>query len=92
MSFGSMSGANSSLKNNRDSRRAKKDGFKANNRDVSNSNGSKTELEFKKISEEELERVKENIRKKIKREKTITISLTVFFTALFFLGLYIYLK
>lgn len=89
-----MSSANSSLKNNRDLRRSKKDGFKANNKDVSNGSGKKTMLNFKEVSEEELEIIKLNIRKKAKRDRIQLISITAIISVIILFGIYklIFLK
>lgn len=88
MSFGSMSSANNSLKNNRALRSSKNDGFKSNNRDVSKGSGKKTMLKFKEVSEEELEKIKLKIRKKASRDRVQLISIAVALTVIVLFGMY----
>ena len=81
-----MASAISTLKNNRALRASTKEGFKSNNRDVSNGSGKKTVLKFKEVSEEELEKI--NIRKKVKKDRIQLWTISIVLTVISLFGIY----
>ena len=92
MSFGgSVAGMLTALKDNKSLLgKAKKNGFKANNRIGIYSGKKGKKLEFKEVSEEELEIIKLKIRKKILKDKRIN-NLILTFSIVIGFPLFIYL-
>lgn len=86
MSFGSMSNANSSLKYNRSIKRKHRKGFKDMDADLTRS--KKEPLNFKEVSEEELEIIKHNIRLKVKKDRIQLWSATIILTVIALFGIY----
>ena len=86
MGFGSMSGANSSLKYNRSIKRKHRKGFKDMDADLTRS--KKEALQFKEVSDEELEIIKLDIRKKGKIYRTKILVITLVLTVLVLFGMY----
>ncbi|PHR72935.1 MAG: hypothetical protein COA67_04315 [Lutibacter sp.] len=86
MGFGSMSGANSSLKYNRSIKRKHRKGFKDMDADLTRS--KKDPLKFKEVSEEELEIIKQNIRKKGKKSRIQILTITIVLSSIVLFGIY----
>jgi hypothetical protein len=66
---GHVADMNNRMKQNRSMKTSNKPKFKSNNRDLNFSNGESKKLTFKKVSEEELTRIKTEIRKKAESER-----------------------
>ncbi|ADY28195.1 hypothetical protein Celly_0360 [Cellulophaga lytica DSM 7489] len=66
---GHVADMNNRMKQNRSMKTSNKSKFKSNNRDLNFSTGKSEKLNFKKVSVEELARIKTEIRKKAKSER-----------------------
>jgi hypothetical protein len=76
---GHIADMNNRMKQNRSMKTSNKPKFKSNNRDLNFSSGESQKLTFKKVSEEELARIKTEIRNKEQSERKkerIVITLT----------------
>jgi hypothetical protein len=88
---GHIADMNNRMKQNRSVKKSNKPKFKSNNRDLNFSRGESQKLTFKKVSEDELNRIKNEIRQKAKSEQKkeriifalttllLVIILTIFF-------------